>query len=333
MADRTRETLGAFLPPESEAKPEPEWSPPEWPDECPAVGMYPDVRYEDYRAWPALNSSALKEAYHVSAYRMKAAMDGLLGGDSPARKFGRAIHCRLLEPEAFKTRFLLAGKCEAIIKSGAREGEKCNKNAGYYDGEKGKWYCGSHEKQIDGAVEPEDYVSLQEAANIERIVIAVKSHQVVKLLRLHGGCEVSFIYERDGIACKGRADKLILDAPNWPNTVIDIKKCQSGKADEHSLQTSIRLYGWDMQAFWYVDGIERLTGKRPEFNWIFVEDSEPFDVRVVSLEREMYEVGRCKVNGAFEIYKEALRTNQWPGYGNNFTRLRPAEWEIKRYGA
>lgn len=321
------DTIKALLPPTSE----PVWEPPPWPDELAIPGMYPDVSYEDYREWPALNSSALKEAYHVSAKRMRAALDDLLGGDSPARKFGRAVHCRLLEPEAYKTRFLLAGTCEAIIKTGARAGLKCGRNAGYYDGK--AWYCGSHEKKVDGAIEPEDYVSLQEAANIERIVIAVKSHQVVKLLRLHGGCEVSFVYERDGIACKGRADKLILDAPNWPNTIIDVKKCQSGKADEHSLQTSIRMYGWDMQAFWYVDGIERLTGKRPEFNWIFVEDSEPFDVRVVSLEREMYEVGRCKVNGAFEIYKECLRTNQWPGYGNNFTRLRPADWEMKRYGA
>ncbi len=323
---RDPDTIKAFVTVED---PEP-FSPP-WPDECPAAGFHADEPYETYRAWPAANSTALKEGYQVTAKRMRAALDGLIGGDSKPRKFGRAVHARLLEPEAYKTRFLLAGDCEAILKSGPRKAEPCGKAAGFYDGE--AWYCGMHQKAYPGAVEPEEYVSQQEAENIERIVVAVKSHEAVRLLRQRGGCELSFVWERDGFACKGRGDKIILDVPKCNDTIIDIKKMQSGKGDTHSLQTSIRTYAWDMQAAFYCSGVEALTGRRPDFRWVFVEDNIPFDVCVVPLTKAMREVGRCKVNTAFETYKRGVEYNQWPGYGDDYVDVEPADWERKRYGA
>ena len=318
-----RETLGAFVTVD-----EPVWEPPPWPEECPAVGTY-NVPYEEYRKWPALNAGALKYAVHVSAKHMRAAIDGLFDSDSRDRKFGRAIHCRLLEPQEFSTRFLLAGTCEETIKSGARKGEPCGKAAGFYDGK--HWFCGMHQKAHNGASEPEEYVDRAEVERCERIAAAVKAHPIVKLLRQHGGAEVSLVWEWDGLPCKARLDKFITGA-DCPDTIIDLKKCQSCKADDHSLQTSIRQYGWDIQAAFYVAGAEKITGTRPHFAFVFMEDNEPFDVRPVWASRAMLAVGQAKVDRGFAIYKHAIATGKWPGYCEQIEEFYPANFELRQYG-
>jgi len=285
--------------------------------------------YKDYRAIAAMNVTSLKYGIQVSAKHLRAALDGLFTGDTRARKFGRAIHCRLLEPQEFSTRFLLAGKCEETIKSGARQGEPCGKAAGFYDGK--MWFCGMHKKQHEGAMEPEEYVDRAEAERCERIAEAVKAHPIVKLLRQHGGCEVTLIWERDGLPCKARLDKHITGAA-CPDTILDLKKCQPCKADDRSLLRSIRDYAWDVQAAWYTDGAERVTGTRPHFAWIFMEDNEPFDVRPVWVSPAMLEIGRCKAQRGFDLFKWCLQTGRWPGYCEEIDELNPDDWERKRYG-
>jgi len=299
---------------------------PEWPAECPAPGIY-EVSFEEYRAWPAINASALKIGYQTSALHMKAAIDGVLNSDSRARKFGRAIHARLLEPDTFAERFLIAGRCQELLKSGKRKGEPCGKwGRFHYDG---SWFCGAH--RHEAAVEPAEYVDGNEAEQIERIVKSVYSHSVVKMLSAHGGAEVSIIWNWDGFACKARFDKWITKA-NCPDTIVDLKKCQVFKADDHSLQSSIRTYGWDLQAAWYVDGAEKITGTKPLWAWVFLEDNEPFDTRPVWCSKALMEIGRIKMQSAFDLYKCCVEVSQWPGYCENIEELYPAEWEMKRYG-
>ena len=86
-----------------------------------------------------------------------------------------------------------------------------------------------------------------------------------------------------------------------------------------------------MQAAFYCDGLESLTGTLPDFCWVFVEDDIPFDVSVVPLSRAMREVGRAKVVKAIEIYRRGLEYNHWPGYGDNYMEVEPADWECKRH--
>ena len=331
-SEREPDPLSAFcLLPEDEpdAKPEPEWEPPPWPDDCPAVGIYPDVSYEDYAAWPALNATALKIGYKTTPLHLKAAMNGVFGGDSRDRKFGRAAHCRLLEPEFYRTRFLISGPCPVPVKSGPRAGQPCG-NPGKFQSPDGAWYCGSHAKAIADAVEPVDYLDVFVAARIERLADAVKAHKVVRLLRQHGGCEVSLVWDRDGLPCKARLDKLIPEA-TCPATVLDLKKGQPCKLTEEDLQKSIRDWGSDIQAYWYTDGVYRIIGKRPLFAWIYMEDSEPFDVRPVWASRAMLEVGRIKAERAFGMYRDCTRWGHWPGYCDDIEELDPATWEMKRY--
>ena len=320
--EEKRDQLFSFVPP-----PEPEEAfKPEWPVECPAPGVY-DVSFEDYRSWPAINASALKIGYQVSAKHMKAAIDGTLGGDSTARKFGRAIHARLLEPDTFAERFLVAGRCQELLKSGKRKGQPCGKWGRYlYDG---TWYCGAHSHEA--AVEPTEYISGDEAERIECMVKSVYSHSVVKMLSAHGGAEVSVVWDWDGFACKARFDKWITEA-SCPDTIVDLKKCQVCKADDDSLQKSIRTYGWDMQAAFYSVGAEKVTGNKPLWAWVFLEDANPFDVRPLWASKPMLELGAIKMRKAFSLYKQCVEWGKWPGYCETIEELLPSDYEMKNFG-
>lgn len=91
--------------------------------DCRSPGIYRDVPFEEYAAWRAINSGVCRWG-KVSLKHMKAAFEGRVKSeDTKDRKLGRAIHQRVLEPDA---PLLVAGQCAATKK----DGSKCS-NQGY----------------------------------------------------------------------------------------------------------------------------------------------------------------------------------------------------------
>lgn len=319
-----------LIPPSAMEPAKPEWTF-DRPPGVPPQGIYAGKSYEWYAAIEAVNASALKVGATVSALHMKATIDGRLSSDSRARKFGRAVHCRLLEPSRYADEILVAMPCAAILKSGPNKGEPCGKESSLFSEMDEAWCCGRHASAFTDATEPKDYVSQGEASRIERMVESVKAHAVIKMLRSHGGCETTLVWDEDGIPCKARLDKHIFGS-TCPDTVLDIKKMRPCAGDEETLQYAIRDYGWDLQAYWYSHGAEVVTGKPHRFAWVFIEDDFPFGVRPLWASRRMIEVGRSKANQAFRVYKWCLQAGEWPGYTTEIEELDPANWECKRYG-
>lgn len=331
------------------------WTPPPWPKDCPEPGIYTaeQISFPDYVKIPAMNASTLKVGLAASALRMKAVLDGRLQSDSPARKFGRALHCRLLEPAEYKTRFQFAEPCGAILKKPSpRAGQPCGKDSKYavlwevdakaiatddcdpsYTGH--DWYCGTH--RPDAAEEPTDYVSEKKAGQIERIADSVFTHVVVALLRAHGGCEVTIIWEKDGYPAKCRIDKLI-HGGNCPTTALDLKTIQSGAGSEPDLLKQVRKWYYDLSAAWYIEGVtaaigaENMPNRKANFVWCFCEGDEPYDIAAKPASVELLEIGRMKVTRAWNMYLRGVRENVWPGYSEGLEELFPAAWEAKQYG-
>lgn len=289
-------------------------------------GVYSDVPFPEYRAWNAMNISTLKWGLK-SPKHLKAAIEGRLKfPDSPDRKLGRAIHCRLLEPERYKSEFQVAGKCQAVFKSGKNKGEKCGAPGKVQiDGE---WLCGKHGPESEGDLE---ILSIEEANRIERLNESVRQHPVIKLLRQQGGCEVSLCWEQEGLLMKGRLDKLII-REGFPPTIIDIKKVQVGRGDTHSVQAAIANYEYHVQAACYKCAVERLYGVSANFLWVFVEDDEPFDVNPVQAAGATLDLGLHQFKKLIAKCREMRETLMQPeGYSSDIQLVDLPAWYFRNY--
>lgn len=302
-----------------------------WPDALPAPGLYPDVSYETYAKWPAMNATTLLWGL-TSMEHMKVAMDGLLSKESPALDFGKAYHMRLLEPALFAEKYLVQTGCEALLKSGEREGQKCGNEAKGVAPD-GRWLCGAHSKGIE-TNEPEFCISRYDSRVIEAMAAKVKSHPVVKLLRQHGGYECSGTARVDGIPFKFRLDKGInLDGKgSCPPTIVDLKKCRPGKAATDEFSREILNYHYHIRAAIYVDAVAYLIGSPPAFVWCAQEDAIPYGVNVLRATKTTIDIGRYERQSLTDMYKFCLRSGEWPGYATDFQNANLPDWYLKRFG-
>lgn len=284
--------------------------------DCPAPGIHHDVPFEQYASWKAINSGIVKWGA-ISPKHMHAAFNGeLKADDTRSMKLGRAIHCTLLEPETFAERFLIAGPCEAVLKSGERKGLECGGTAKHRNADD-QWFCGKHEPPT--SVPFGDAITENEHERCKAVAAALHDHFAVKLFRRKGWSEVSIVWEYAGFPMKCRLDRY---APS-PPTIIDVKKCQVGKGDLESCGLAIRRYGWAQQAALYVESIHRITGQRPKFIWVFVEDDKPFDVQVIIASKETLAIGWHIAREAIRRYARAVKDGSITGYISDPVQVKP----------
>jgi hypothetical protein len=283
----------------------------------PTPGFYESVSFETYRAWPAVNNSALKWL-DVTPAHYRAFVDGRIpDSDSAALTFGRALHCRLLEPTLFDERFIVAGRCGAVMKSGDRQGQPCGA-PGKAVGDDGTWFCGKHSGTLP---EPSQQVlSDTDAELVMGAAASVKHHKVVNLFRKQGGFECSAVAEIDGLLLKGRFDKWI---PGRTGTILDVKKVRVGHAHYAAFQRSLlpascgmSSYGYAMQAHLYCRIAEVLTGTRPRFMFVLVEDGPPFGVQVYECDSETHAIAGHDLARHIQTIKQCEASGVWPGYTN-----------------
>src|SRR5690606_23675225 len=143
----------------------------------------------------------LCEGLH-SMRRLRAAMDGKLpDSDSDAKRLGRAIHCRLLEPHLYPTSFPQVEKCSAKMKPAKKGDEpKPCRNYGTVIKTDGEWLCGVHAQGDE--YRPVDFVTPEEAERVEEIRVNAFSHREIQHIRRFGGSEVSIVFDLCGVRCK-----------------------------------------------------------------------------------------------------------------------------------
>lgn len=278
--------------------------------DCPDVGLHRDIPFEAYAAWNAVNSGVIKWGM-VSPKHFHAAYNGdLKSEDSAAMKLGRAVHCMLLEPETFESRFITSSNCSAKIASGPRKGEFCGKR-GSLMAASGDWYCGVHQP-AELAEHGMEVISADQYQQCVGMRESLKSHPAMKLLRRKGWSEVSIVWELHGLKMKGRLDRGSLEGSR--PMILDIKKCRVGKGTKEECERSVLNYGYHIQAAGYVRGVEQLTGTRPEFLWVFVEDNPPYDIQILPMDETCFDVGWHEVNRIVEHYTTCVTRNNIHGY-------------------
>lgn len=133
--------------------------------------------------------------------------------------------------------------------------------------------------------------------------------------------------EPNGVTCKARIDWLHDDL-----SAIDDLKTTSRSANPASW-TRKTLYniGADVQAAFYLRGMERLTGKRPDWRFVVVETFAPFALSVISLGPDVLELANAKVDYAVETWARCLESGEWPAYPQRVCWAEAPAWELSRW--
>lgn len=300
----------------------------------PEPGFYPGVPFTDYVKVKAMNCHTLLWD-KLSAKHMKAALDGkIVTEDSPALLFGRALHHRLLEPEVYKFKYVVAEPCAAILSSGKNKSKRCT-NSGTRLVEN-NWFCGQHMtgSEEDYAFDTREVLSKEDAGAIELAADAIKEHGAEKLRKYKGEFEITLVAELHGILCKCRIDKFIHN----PCTVIDAKKVTAPKRPNDRggaqdwFESQIATLGYGMQAAFYSDVVQVLTGNMPAWFWLIIEDGPPFCPAVYKASDRCINTGRTEYMVHLMRYKQCVESGEWPGYTKGSEIIDGPSWWHKQFG-
>jgi hypothetical protein len=125
-----------------------------------------------------------------------------------------------------------------------------------------------------------------------------------KLLERAPEREVSALWERDGVLCRGRMDAL------GDGVLADVKTTR--KLKDFSPWTLTRS-GYYRQAGWYVDGLERSGREVEHMMFIAIENVPPYDCGVFALDKGTIEQGRIECTALMERYARCRDRGEWPG--------------------
>ncbi|KKN03263.1 hypothetical protein LCGC14_1109290 [marine sediment metagenome] len=247
----------------------------------------------EYNAIDAIRHSRLKVA-GVSMKHYKHALDNERA-DKPHFKFGRAVHCAVLEPLAFTSRY--------VLWDGGRRA--------------GKTWTAFVE-----ATPGHDILTATEWNDCMAMVEAVRSHPLAASILSKGEPEVTLTWQdkETGLCLKCRCD--------WarPGIVVDLKTATEG--DFRDFSRAVAKYGYASQAAFYSDGYAAVHGKTPHFVFIVVEKSAPFDCVVYELDDEAIASGRRSYRGLLEQVAACERFGRWPGRSDELETLRLPSWAL-----
>lgn len=228
------------------------------------------MRYEDI---DAVNWSTLKHILRSPAHYQEYVKRPML--QTPAQRFGVAVHEAILEPDKFKENYVKAPNVDRRTKE-------------YKD-----WA-----KEAEGIIlsfdEWEKIASMHE--NFARM-----TEEFNPFVWQGAEVEQSLVDTLCGVKCKGRADILT------SKYVWDIKTCQD--ASESAFRRDFFKFNYAAQLAFYAD-----LSDKEQAGIIAIEKDAPYSVNVFTVSADTLEIGRQTYKQALAIYSDCCAVNDWPGY-------------------
>lgn len=261
-----------------------------------APGIYYDLGNEQYHSGPGVSKSQLDDiAVSPATYiwRKNAPVDT---EKLQALDMGTALHCLLLEPDEFDSRFIKAPEFNRRTKDGKEEEAEFLKN------------CADTGKTV---IEYDDHRKLMLMRD------SVMAHPDARWLLEQAGHSEASIYWTDdetGELCRCRPDRKLDHYP----ILLDVKKVD----DMSRFERHVEEFRYHVQNAMYCDGYEQTFGERPEFLFLAVSSSIEcgrYPVRVRPLEPDWIAAGQdlyrrdlntfhqCRINNDWHDFKPAIR--------------------------
>jgi exodeoxyribonuclease VIII len=264
------------------------------------TGIYKNILNETYhrsKEWSALSCSGIKDFLKAPAvYKAK---KETAESTNDAFLLGSAFHAVVLEPDVYEESF--------AVFDGTRRGKA--------------WESFAQENCYKTIITP----SIQSTVEAMREAV-MKDETALALISAQGECEESVFWNDAtyGFPCKCRPDKRIPEL----KMLIDLKSTVD--ASPEGFAKSVINYGYDIQAAWYLSGINAAQSDLyRDFLFVAVEKNPPYLTQVYRATDDVIESGKKKIRSMIGRYAECLKTDVWPGYDGGVIDIVLPSWAIK----
>jgi len=249
-------------------------------------GIHRSIPMRDYLALDALGSTELSWLA-VSALNYRYQKDARADRDTESTLLGSAVHMAVLEPDLYAATYCDEPDLDAI--GGARP-----RATREYKDQLAELAAG-------GQLVLKPDVRFQ----VEAMAACVRAHPKAALLLARAPeRELTLMWDRDGRACRGRADML------GAGVLADLKTTRSlARFNPFELTR----YGYYRQAAHYRDGLKRLGRPVDHVLLVAVESVAPYDVGVFALDQAALIYGASECEHLHELLDRCEQTGTWPG--------------------
>lgn len=222
--------------------------------------------------------------------------------DTPALAFGRAYHCRVLEPDVFASTYAVPPDFGDMRSSTNRA-------------KRDEWRA-----ENPGVT----MLSEQDMQTINAMYDALMSHRLAAGMMKSGRSEVTmrWVDEETGVRCKARTDWI--DPGRF---TMDLKTTDD--ASPAGFARSIAKYGYHIQGAHYRDGTVQCGEPTPAFLILAQEKSAPYLPAVYCVTADAEVSGFEKRNKGLRIMRDCLASNEWPGYAGGINEIALPSWAMK----
>ncbi|EEC0965425.1 exodeoxyribonuclease VIII [Salmonella enterica subsp. enterica] len=252
-------------------------------------GIYYDIPNEAYHAGPGVSKSQLDDIADTPAiylWRKNAPVDT---EKTKSLDTGTAFHCRVLEPEEFSKRFIIAPEFNRRTSAGKEEEKTFLEE------------CARTGRTV---------LTAEEGRKIELMYQSVMALPLGQWLVESAGYAESSVYWEDPeteILCRCRPDKIIPEF-HW---IMDVKTT----ADIQRFRTAYYDYRYHVQDAFYSDGYRAQFGEIPTFVFLVASTTAEcgrYPVEIFMMGEDAKLAGQREYRRNLQTLAECLNNDEWP---------------------
>ena len=200
--------------------------------------------------------------------------------DTDGLRVGRAVHSATLEPHKFTE--------QCVVWPKRRQGKAW---------ENFRDTCPAHQTILTQS-QYDDTMRMRDA---------VYSHPVAAELLSEGQPEVTYLWEHPigGTPCKSRVDY------DGDTVLVDLKTTASETPEQFGRDAA--NFGYHLQAAFYQDAVEAVTGLLKRVAFVCVQKRAPFDVWCLRVTEEQLAQGRAVYEDLLTTRLTCIENDDWPG--------------------
>jgi hypothetical protein len=239
-----------------------------------------------------ISASNIKNFLHSPRYYYYKAFEEVRQPNKDSERhfpIGSAVHEVILEPELFKSNYVIAPKFDMRTKLGK------DSYAEFVENSKGKTIL--FEDEYEMAIK----MGLSASGNDTFVDLIKDSYRELSCYTID---------EKTGLPLRMRPDSF----SKTKSTITDIKTCRESSPSK--FKWDVRSFGYAISSAFYMDFL-----KRENYVFCAIEKAPPYETALYVLDDEMVEYGRSQYRMALDLMKWSMDNNYWCSY-NEFEILK-----------